>query len=131
MDRELLKTYIKRVRSEIDGTKQSINIGNAVVFLDQMDSLTELAFEPDTVYRLASAVFFDDTEDITTWDKNHNDKKIEGWKESGTLTFFYRKPLSELIGLKDTSETDLRDYLGKAQALKDVLNTVVSGTHVQ
>src|SRR5688572_16368954 len=35
MDRELLRTYAKRIRSEIDGTKGQINIGNAIAFVDQ------------------------------------------------------------------------------------------------
>lgn len=132
-----LKAYIARVRSEIDGTKMKdggpqINIGNAIVFLDQMKNLTELAFEPETVYRLASVIYFDETEDITKWDKDHNDKKIAAWKEEGTLDFFYGRPFIELTGLKGISETDLRDCLDKFQKLTDEYNTVLnSGTQTQ
>ena len=126
MDPERLKTYINTIRAELDGSKGTVNVGNAIVYLEQMKSLTELAFEPDTVYRLASAIYFDATEDITTWDKEHNDKKIKGWKESGTLGFFYRKPLSELIGLKDISEDVLRDYLEKVRHLSDAYNTALN-----
>ena len=110
MDLDRLKMYISRVREEIDGSKNGqINVGNACAFLDQMKNLTELAFEPDTVYRLASVIFFDDTEDVTKWDKAHNDKKIAAWKEEGTLDFFYKRPFTALMRLKDISETDLRD----------------------
>ena len=124
MDIDRLKMYIRRVREEIDGSKQgSINVGNACAFLDQMKSLTDLAFEPDTVYRLASVIYFDDTEDVTKWDKGHNDAKIKAWKEEGTLDFFYRKPFTELMGLKDISETDLRGYLEKVQLMIDAYNT--------
>lgn len=126
-----LKAYIARIRSEIDGSKQgkegpTINIGNAIVFLDQMKNLTELAFEPETVYRLASVIYFDDTEDVTRWDKEHNDKKIAAWKEDGTLDFFYGRPFIELTGLKGISETDLRDCFDKFQKLTDEYNTVLN-----
>lgn len=131
MDRERLKLYAKRMREELDGTKGTINVGNAIMLVEQILTLTELAFEPDTVYRLASALHFDATEDLTTWDKGHNDKKIKGWKEAGTLDFFYRKPLKELIGLRDISETDLRGFLEKVQALNDAYSTSLSATPAQ
>lgn len=126
MDSDRLKLYIKKITEEIDGTKKSINIGNAIVYLNQMKNLTELAFEPDTVYRLASAVYFDDSEDLRTWEKKHNDLKIAGWKENGTLDFFYKRPFAELIGLKDISETVIQDYLEKAVRLIESYNSVLN-----
>lgn len=127
-----LKAYIAKIRSEIDGSKVSkegipqVNFGNAIVFLDQMKTLTELAFEPETVYRLASVIYFDETEDVTKWDREHNEKKIAAWKEAGTLDFFYGKPFTELTGLKGISETDLRDCLDKFQRLNDVYNIALN-----
>ncbi len=123
MDLDRLKAYIKRIREELDGTKGVCNVGNAIAFVDQMKSLTDLAFEPDTVYRLASVIYFDESEDVTKWDKGHNDEKIKAWKGEGTLDFFYKKPFTELMGLKNISETDLRDYLDKVQRMIDVYNT--------
>jgi hypothetical protein len=132
MDLDRLKAYIARIRSEIDGSKKDkegtpqVNFGNAIVFLDQMKTLTELAFEPETVYRLASVIYFDESEDVTKWDKGHNDKKIAAWKEDGTLDFFYGRPFIELTGLKGISETDLRECLDKFQRLTDVYNIALS-----
>lgn len=127
-----LKAYIDKIRSQIDGSSvnkegtPSINIGNAIVFLDQMKNLTELAFEPETVYRLASVIYFDETEDVTRWDPEHNKKKIAAWKEDGTLDFFYGRPFIELTGLKGISETDLRDCFDKFQKLTDEYSTVLN-----
>lgn len=126
MDSERLKEYIARITSEIDGTRGQINIGNALEFLHHMKNLTQLAFEPDTVYRLASTVFFDDTEDLRTWDRGHNEKKIQGWREDGTLDFFYKKGFSELIGLRNISQTDMRDYLDKAARLSEEYRRVLN-----
>lgn len=129
MDPEMLKTYIKQIRSEIDGSKGQINIGNALEFLGHMRELTNLSFESETIYRLASAVYFDDTERLNEWDPKHNEQKIRGWREDGTLDFFYMRPFSELIGLKGISQEDLRDSLEKSAKLKDeyrrVLNSAI------
>lgn len=126
MDRERFLEYVKRIISELDGTRNVVNVGNALAFLGHMKTMGEMAFEPDTVYRLASVIFFDDTEDLRTWDKKYNEKKIAGWKEDGTLDFFYSKPFKELIGLNDISETDLKTYLERAQELIDGYKSVLS-----
>lgn len=126
MDRELMRTYITRIRAEIDGTKGQINIGNATAFLDQMLTLTGLAFESDTMYRLASAIYFDETEALNTWDPKHNETKIQGWKEDGTLDFFYRRPFSELTGLKNISQTDMRASLEASVRLKEEYRRVLN-----
>lgn len=126
MDLETLRAYILRITSEIDGTKGQINIGNALEFLGHMKALTNLAFESDTMYRLASAVYFDDKELLNTWDQKHNERKIEGWREDGTLDFFYKRPFSELTGLKNISVTDLRGFLEASVKLKDEYKRVLS-----
>jgi hypothetical protein len=126
MDLERLKMYIKRIRSELDNSRGQINVGNAVVFLDQMMNLTTQAFEAETIYRLASAIYFDDTEDLRTWDKEHNEKKISGWKEDGTLDFFFSRPFKELIDLRSTSETDIRASLDAVARLNEEYKSVLS-----
>ncbi len=118
MSTETLKTYIVKISEHLNGSKGTINIGNALELLGHMKNLTELAFEPDTVYRLASCLFFDEHEDLRTWDKGHNEKKIRAWREEGTHDFFYDKLFQELTGLSDISETAITDYLDKVAELK-------------
>lgn len=126
MDSERLKQYINKIVSELDNSKGSINVGNAIVWLHQMKTLTELAFEPETIYRLASAIYFDATEDLRTWDREYNGKKIDGWKENRTLDFFFSKPFIELIGLKNMSETDIQDYLEKVASMNAEFGRVLN-----
>src|SRR5688572_17924638 len=42
MDLERLTTYIDRVISELDNSKGSVNVGNAIVFLHHMRELTKM-----------------------------------------------------------------------------------------
>lgn len=126
MDLDRLKQYINTVVSELDNSKGSVNIGNAIVWLHQMKTLTELAFEPETIYRLSSGVYFDDTEDLRTWNREYNVKKISGWKENGTLDFFFSKPFIELTGLKNMSQTDIQDYLDKVASMNEEFGRVLN-----
>jgi hypothetical protein len=53
---------------------------------------------PDFVYKLASVIFFDETESPYSYSFDYNKKKIEEWKKSGdTLDFFLSRLSSELI----------------------------------
>jgi hypothetical protein len=125
MSTDTLKTYILKITQELNGSKGSVNLGNALELLGHMKNLTELAFEPDTVYRLGSCLFFDDSEDLRTWDKGHNENKIRAWRAMGTLDFFYDKLFQELTGLKDISQTAITDYLEKVGDLKKKYDSVI------
>lgn len=125
MSTDTLKNYIKVITEQINGSKGTINIGNALEYLGHMKNLTELAFEPDTVYRLASCLFFDDSEDLRTWDKTHNEEKIRAWRALGTLDFFYDKLFQELTGLKSISQTAITDYLEKVGDLKKSYDSAI------
>lgn len=111
MNLDTLKEYVQAIRKNIDGSKGHVDIVKVAVLIDQLESRVELAFEPDTVYRLASCIFFDETELLTTYNIKHNEQKIAAWKSEGTLDFFYRKPFEELTGLKGISQDVIRNYL--------------------
>jgi hypothetical protein len=125
MSTDTLKAYIAKITEELNGSKGTVNLGNALEYLGHMKNLTELAFEPDTVYRLASCLFFDDTEDLRTWDKTHNETKIRAWRALGTLDFFYDRLFQELTGLKNISETAITDYLEKVGDLKKKYDSAI------
>lgn len=125
MSTDTLKAYITKITEELNGSKGTVNLGNALEYLGHMKNLTELAFEPDTVYRLASCLFFDDSEDLRTWDKPHNEEKIRAWRANGTLDFFYDKLFQELVGLKNISQTAITDYLEKVGDLKKKYDSAI------
>jgi hypothetical protein len=82
-----------------------------------MESRMVQAFEVDTTYSLASVIYFDETEDLYSYDREYNKKKVAAWKEARAVDFFYTRPMKELLGLSDTSPEDLRQYIDQQTEL--------------
>lgn len=122
MDLDTLHEYVRRMKLALNGSiSKGVDLITAIKTLTQMESRIELAFEVDTTYRLASVMYFDETEDLYTYDKPHNDKKIETWKESRVVDFFYTRPMAELIGLSSSSPEDLQTFIDGQMELLRIL----------
>lgn len=77
-----------------------------------------LALFPDHIYKLASVVFFDETESYYNYNYAYNAKKIEKWKAAGgTLDFFLRTPLKDLIPSLKLPEQNAEHYFQTAEAV--------------
>jgi len=72
----------------------------------------ELMAMPEYIYKLASVIFFDETESLYSYDYDYNKQKIEKWKAAGgTLDFFSRTPLAELVPSLNMPDNDIQTYL--------------------
>src|SRR5690606_802203 len=122
IDTDLLKGYIQLMKKAINGNlKQGIDLGLVFKIVSQLESRTELEFEAETTYRLASVMYFDQNENLYEYDRAYNDKKIATWKEARTVDFFYTRPMSELLGLSDLSPEDLQRFIDQqTELLKDL-----------
>jgi hypothetical protein len=83
----------------------------------QLKERLTMIIDPDIVYKIASVVYFDATEQPYTYDFKYNTKKINAWKESGIEGFFLKIPLKDLIPSLDLSEADLVEYMTVAQTI--------------
>lgn len=122
MSLDTLKKFVSEFKKTLNGgDKKVISIENMWRLILNLETRTELAFEPAGVEKLASVVYFDDTEDLSTYNRKHCADKIKYWKDNNVLDFFLTKPIGELLGLKDTSITSLEAYIREAQeTLKDL-----------
>ena len=121
---ELLGKYLSNLKKVLNGSKGVIELGLAFQIISQIESRTALAFETDTTYRLASLIYFDDTEDLYTYDKAYNDeKKIPAWKEARSVDFFYTRPMTELLGLSDSLPADLLTFMDQQKMILEALNS--------
>lgn len=119
MNLETLKNYVKDFKDLLNGSgpKKIIQIGELWKLVLNLESRVSLAFEPATIERLASVIYFDETEDLSTYDKKHAQSKIDHWKKHEYLGFFLTKPMGELLGLKNTSIESLTAYIAQAQQM--------------
>lgn len=118
MNLDTLKKFVAEFKKVLNGgDKKIIDIGRMWQLILNLETRTSLAFEPAGVERLASVVYFDDTEDLSTYNRKHCDDKIKFWKDNNVLDFFLTRPIGELLGLKNTSITSLQTYITEAQEI--------------
>jgi hypothetical protein len=115
VDLNTLQGDIKRLQGWLNPTikdgKGQLELGKSLELLSIMEQRAQIAFEPDTVYRLSSCLYFDDQEILSDYDNEHNQKKIALWKASQTTDFFFHKLFQNVTGLMATSKEGLINYL--------------------
>lgn len=117
----VLKAYILELKKYLNVTNGAIRLDKAFQVISNMETRCELAFEPETVKRLASIVYFDETEDLRDFNQEYGQKKVKIWESTGKYDFFLTRPIGELLNLNITSETYLEKYIQEAsQILKDL-----------
>lgn len=137
IDLNSLRQYAQDAQSWINGSKTNsegkplIRVDKACEILSIIDQRANLSFEPDTVFRLASCIYFDANEDLKSWDKKYNEAKIELWREAKAYDFFFHKLFQELTDLRGTSLTVLENYLEKIPPLIKGWSKIVNGTLTQ
>jgi len=95
--REYLQAHVRATELILSDPKK-INIQTIAIINKNLGERLNMAMFPDHVYKLASVIFFDESESPYNYDYAYNLKKIEEWKQSGgTLDFFLKTPLKDLI----------------------------------
>ena len=97
VDKEYLTLHTKAMEKLLSDPKK-INVMYIAQLNLNLKERLELMPLPEFVYKLASVIFFDETESPYSYSFDYNKKKIEEWKKSGdTLDFFLSRLSSELI----------------------------------
>lgn len=121
MDLATLQANIKQLQSWLNPTITKdggqLQLGKALELISIMEQRAQIAFEPETVYRLASCIYFDDRENLSAYDKEYNEKKIASWKKDGVVDFFFHRLFQELTNLTVSSHADLTNYLTRVPEL--------------
>lgn len=95
-DKEYLEAHTKAIDEVLNSKK--IQLQKILQLNMYLKERLELIPLPDYIYRMASVVFFDQSESIYLYDYEYNKKKIAKWKQSeDMLAFFLKTPLVELM----------------------------------
>jgi hypothetical protein len=122
MTRDECKEYLQFIKDAINGSKFT----DAVTYLNQIEFRLDQFIETDTFYRLFSCAFFTKDEDITIYDFDYNDWKIELFKKQPATSFFFKSPIKDLLPQVDISDQDLEAFLIQTRAVKKVLQEIRS-----
>jgi hypothetical protein len=102
---------------------KGINMGKIWELVLNIKSRVKLAFEPQGVRNLAAVAYFDETEDLTSFNMSYGRDKIALWDSHGIHDFFLTKPIGELLNLNKSSTESLLQYLNQAETILMDLNS--------
>lgn len=122
----MLETYLDKIEAILNGKAGTIKLSDIAVTVHNMRTHTKLAFLPETIYRLSSVTYFDDSEDLRDYDKTHGEKKIKDWLADGKLAFFLTRPIVELLNLEGISLERLQTYINQQEEIIKDLTSEVS-----
>lgn len=114
--REYLEAHVRATELLINSNP--IKLTTIAQINQNLKERLQLALFPDHIYKLASVIFFDQTESPYNYDYAYNAKKIEKWKAAGgTLDFFLKTPLKDLIPSIKLPEQNVDHYFQTAEAV--------------
>jgi len=127
-----LKTFYQEVENKLtsndinefcDAAIKYINDGKHIQagqLLGEMKYRSEWLFEPTSLFKYASVLYFDLQEDVVEYDVEYNHKKIAFWSKKKTLlTLFLKELMANVDGLLSLSKNDFQTYLEQIQVQKD------------
>ena len=114
--REYLQAHTTAVNNILTDPKK-INIPELAKLNWQLKERLDLIFDIDTIYKLASVVYFDKSEKPYSYDFDYGLKKIAKWKSGGVDDFFFCNRIRELIPLIEASDKDLAAYMKAGEML--------------
>lgn len=123
MSVDIIGQYLDAMESNLNGSKKVINIAPVIVHINNMRSWLKIPFEPEAVRRLAAVTFFTEDEDLSTFDEKYGEWKIDLWRKNNTHDFFLKRPIGELLNLRDSSLTFLEEYLTEIQTIVTALTS--------
>lgn len=108
IDRKMLNDYIDAVCAA--NNKQDLSqIGNLMFMLrDTINNVTPV----ETLYNLASLLYFEQKEDISCYDLDYNAEKVKKFKAIHDKGFFFRTLIEQnLVSIGPEQPEDFLDYL--------------------
>lgn len=123
MSIDTLKSFVAEMKKILDGgmKKNLVSMEQMWKLVFNLETRISVPFEPGTVRKLASILFFDETEDLRTFNQKYGDDKVKFWMDNNVMDFFLTMPIVELLGLKNISLASLEEYIqGHSELIKNL-----------
>lgn len=120
-DKKFLVKYVDAVEKQLH--KQTIDIFTINKLNEILKQRLQMPTHVDLLYKLASVVFFDKTENPAVYEPAYAEKKIAKWRKDKKVTdFFSQMPLRELLPSSENVDIDL-DTFTEIQAELDKIHS--------
>lgn len=120
-----LQKYVDAFKLVLEGgaKKKSISLNDLHKLIFNLESRIALAFDTATIRKLAAIAYFDESEDLTTFNEKHGEQKMKLWEEHNVYDFFLTKPIGELFNLSSISVESLQEHLKEMDGIIKELNS--------
>jgi hypothetical protein len=125
---DYLKLHIEATEKILNGATGKIRLTDLAQINTNLKERLNLAPFPDHIYKLASVVFFDDTESPYSYDFEYNQKKIADWKKDGEMLYFFLSmPFKDLISLGSLSKERQQNYFNTTEMVNQIHHKHLQG----
>lgn len=115
---EYLKLHIQAMDVLVNNSKE-INLSQIILLQARLKERSDFVIDADIVFKLASVLYFDKSENPYAYDMKYNHRKIVSWKKDNDVAdFFLSTPIRTLLPFTDMLEHDLNSYLKVAKKMK-------------
>ena len=124
----------------LDDYKLSIHKGEpkpelleqAIELQGEMKYRSTWLFEPTSLFKYASVLYFDLQENLLDYDVEYNHEKIIYWsKKKSLLRLLLKELMNNVENLLHLSSEDFNQYLSQIQKAKDKQNELISGSNIE
>lgn len=106
INREYLEAFFKGILAACN-KGDLVSVATLTTFAQQrLEHITNI----DTLYKLASVLYFTKEENCYKYDREYNENKIEGWKKGNIDAFFLKTPMSNFLPSFDGSSLNMNLY---------------------
>lgn len=124
--REYLEAHCQAMENIMSDPKK-INIPQLAILNKNLQDRLKMIIEPEIVYKLASVMYFDKTENPYRYDMDYGREKIDRWKRETRLKdFFLSTPIKDLIPGISSFEQNLESYSEVVATLNDKMWETIS-----
>lgn len=103
-------------------------LGETWKMLDDLKYQLSWAFEPYSLLRFASVIYFDLNENLEDYDGKYNGPKIEAFKKKEVFVYLLRKLMNGSEVLSNLSPKDLDTYLTELKQAKEKMSFTVGAS---
>jgi hypothetical protein len=115
---EYLRKHIAATEQILNAPAGKIRLTDLAKINNNLKERLNLAPYPDHIYKLASVIYFDESESPFSYDFEYNAKKIAEWKRSPELLdFFLTMPFKDLIPFGSMQKERVQSYFNIAELM--------------